>query len=379
MKVLHFFKNYLPETFGGVENTIYQLAAEMRRFGVESTVLCLSGQQGSPILNYREHAVVRSPCAMDFASTPFGPSLFRHYTCMLRHCDFLHLHFPYPIADLYYLLQNSNKPALVTYHSDIVKQKYLFFFYRPLMRAFLSKMKCIVATSPNYLESSPVLRKYKHKVRIIPLGIAPSVPENASATEVSPEQKARIEGWRKKLGSDFFFFVGVFRYYKGLHYLLQAAKLTNYRFVIAGSGPLTPSIEEYISRNMLNNVRLVGRISEEDKDALLRLCKAVVFPSHLRSEAFGITLLEGAMHGKPLVSCEIGTGTSYVNLDEETGFVVPPRNPYAIAQALHVIHYDEKRRSHFQEAARSRFYNNFTASRMAQSYYRLYNELSQTA
>lgn len=379
MKVMHYFKNYLPETFGGVENTIYQLAREMRNYGVESSVLCLSSQKGSPILNYPEHTIVRSPCSMDFASTPFGPSLFRHYTCMLRHYDFLHLHFPYPIADLYYLLQNYNKPALVTYHSDIVKQKYLFLFYMPLMHAFLSKMKCIVATSPNYLESSPVLKRYKHKVRIIPLGISPSQSEDSWEQEPDEEQRRRIEKWRQEVGEDFFFFVGVFRYYKGLNYLLQAAKLTNYRFVIAGTGPLKSSIESYISRNMLQNVQLVGRISEDDKDALLRLCKAVVFPSHLRSEAFGITLLEGAMHGKPLISCEIGTGTSYVNMDGQTGFVVPPRNPYAIAQALHTIHYDETRRRRFQAAARSRFYSNFTAAQMAEAYYELYNELSQTS
>ena len=318
-----------------MEQTIYQLAVGMRPLGVESVVLCLSGDTKYPVLNCREHAIVRSPCSLYFASTPFGRSLYRQYRCLVRHCDFVHFHFPYPIADLFYLLRGIDKPALVTYHSDIVKQKYLFFFYKPLMHAFLSRIKCIVATSPNYLASSPVLQRYKEKVRIIPLGIAPAdTRERGNAPSPAGASVSRIEKWKRLVGQDFFFFVGVFRYYKGLHYLLQAAKLTNYRFVLAGSGPLEHSIKEYKLKHRLDNVHLVGKISEEDKNALLSLCKAVVFPSHLRSEAFGITLLEGAMHGKPLVSCEIGTGTSYVNLDGETGFVVPPRNPYALAQAF---------------------------------------------
>ena len=58
------------------------------------------------------------------------------------------------------------------------------------------------------------------------------------------------------------------------------------------------------------------------------------FPSHLRSEAFGISLLEGAMFGKPMISSEIGTGTSYINIAGETGLVVPPNAPQALHEAM---------------------------------------------
>ena len=70
-------------------------------------------------------------------------------------------------------------------------------------------------------------------------------------------------------------------------------------------------------------VAVLGALDDADKVALLTLCYAVAFPSHLRSEAFGISLLEGAMYGKPMISSEIGTGTSYINIDGETGLVVP--------------------------------------------------------
>jgi len=87
----------------------------------------------------------------------------------------------------------------------------------------------------------------------------------------------------------------------------------------------------------LSNIHFLGFLPDEDKVALLTLCYAVLFPSHLRSEAFGISLLEGAMYGKPLISSEIGTGTSFINIANETGFVVPPSDPLALRQAMQTL------------------------------------------
>ena len=91
----------------------------------------------------------------------------------------------------------------------------------------------------------------------------------------------------------------------------------------------------------VKKVYFLGAVSDEDKIALVKLCRGVVFPSHLRSEAFGVTLLEGAMFGKPLISSEIGTGSSYVNIDGVTGIVVPPNDPVALRDAMRRLGQDE--------------------------------------
>lgn len=370
MKILHFFKCYLPESFGGVENTIYQLVHGMYPKGVESTVMCLYGNAlAQPILNFEDHTVVRSLNAINYASTPIGQRFFRRFQCLIEDVDLVHYHFPYPVADVFYLLNGRKKPSVVTYHSDIVRQKCLFLFYKPLMYSFLSKVDSIVATSPNYLESSPVLKRFKDKIQVIPLGI-----REESGDAVDPEL---VEKWRKRVGEGFFLFVGVFRYYKGLKYLLEAARVTNYEVVLAGSGPQEKEIIKTKEKYKLDHVHMLGRISEPDKLALLQLCRAVIFPSHLRSEAFGITLLEGARFGKPLISCEIGTGTSYVNKDMETGFVVPPRDPYALATAMHKIFHYPELSDKFSTSSRERFHENFTAQRMADSYLDLYTSILQ--
>ena len=68
---------------------------------------------------------------------------------------------------------------------------------------------------------------------------------------------------------------------------------------------------------------------------MFRLARALVFPSLYRSEAFGVSLLEGAMYGLPLISTELNTGTTFVNKEGVTGLVVPPGDVEAGRGALH--------------------------------------------
>jgi rhamnosyl/mannosyltransferase len=122
-------------------------------------------------------------------------------------------------------------------------------------------------------------------------------------------------------------------------------------------------------------LHFVGKVSEEDKAALFHLCYAVTFPSHLRSEAFGISLLEGAMYGKPLISSEIGTGTTYINIDGETGVVIPPSDPLALRHAMVKLWNDPELAMEMGKNAQRRFEELFTAERMTESYVELYRKV----
>ena len=61
----------------------------------------------------------------------------------------VHYHFPWPFADLLEMIAGGSKPYIVTYHSDIVRQKLLGKYYRPLMNRFLGGAARVVATSQN--------------------------------------------------------------------------------------------------------------------------------------------------------------------------------------------------------------------------------------
>lgn len=368
MRVLHFFKTYMPDTMGGIERVIFQLCQSTLPHGVRGEVLTLSDNPHPAELTIADHRVHRAKLNLHIASTGLSYSVIRRFRELAAQADLIHYHFPWPLMDLLHFLVGVRKPVIVTYHSDVVRQKFLLRLYSPLMHRFLSRADRIVVTSPNYLETSEVLRHYRHKAVTIPIGL-----DKQGYPQPSSE---RLQHWRDRCGERFFLFVGVMRYYKGLHILLDAVKDSDYPVVIVGSGPLEAELKAQAERLGLRNVQFLGQLDDEDKVALLQLCLAVAFPSHLRSEAFGISLLEGAMYGKPMISCEIGTGTSYINVHGETGLVVQANNAKAFRAAMDQLWDDPERCALMGRNALARYEELFTAARMGQQMAELYEELA---
>ncbi len=367
MKILHCYKTYLPDTIGGVEQVINQIAKGAASHGVNSEVFTLSPNKSEPELKIDGHVVHRCHTHLDIASTPFSFSAFKAFKKIAKNADIIHYHFPYPFADMLHFACRIKKPTIVTYHSDIIKQKHLLKLYQPLMHKFLNGIDRIVATSPNYLNSSIVLSKYQNKTVIIPIGIADNTRDNIDDT--------KIKYWQKRLGNRFFLFIGVLRYYKGLHILIEATRNNSFPIAIVGAGPYEQELKAMANKYNLKNIHFLGKLTDQDKNALLKLSYAVIFPSHLRSEAFGITLIEGAMHSKPLISCEIGTGTTYINIDNKTGKVVPPNDPLALHHAMQYLWQNPAEAHKLGQNANVRYQDLFTAKAMVDSYVKLYEEL----
>jgi glycosyltransferase involved in cell wall biosynthesis len=365
-RVLHVFKTYFPDTGGGLEQTIRQICLGTTHLGIRNTVVTVT--PAAPGELQREEArVLRYRATLDSASMPISLSMWRDFRRLACEADVLHYHFPWPQADLMHLTSSEGRPAIVTYHSDIVRQRLLKFVYRPLMRRFLSSVKRIVVTSSNYLESSEDLRPYRNKCTVIPIGI-----DEASYPRPAPE---RMQYWEAALGRRFVLFIGVLRYYKGLEYLVRAMQGADYALAIVGAGPMERSLKAFAAESGSTNIHFLGYVPDEDRACLLDLCRAVVFPSHLRSEAFGVTLLEGAMHAKPLISTELGTGTSYVNSHGETGYVVTVADPAALRDAMDRLMRDETLARDMGAAARARYEQLFTADHMASAYAQLYRDV----
>lgn len=367
MRVLHFFKTYLPDSFGGIEQVVFQLCESGVQHGIEAQVLTLSADPTPRVMQLGQHEVHRAKLDIQFASTGFSWSVFKQFRELAAEADVINYHFPWPFMDLVHFASSLNKPSVVTYHSDIIRQKHLLKLYRPLMQRFLASADRIVAASPNYLHTSDVLQQFQDKTRVITYGLN-------KAGYPQPDGE-RINRWRQQVGDKFFLFVGVMRYYKGLHILLDALKQADYPTVIVGAGPLELKLRAQANALGLRNIHFVGRLDDEDKVALLQLSYAFVFPSHLRSEAFGISLLEGAMYGKPLISSEIGTGTSFINIHNETGLVVPPSNPQAFSEAMRTLWENPERAAAMGIKAEARYRQLFTADVMGRKWTELYQEL----
>lgn len=370
MRILHVFKTYLPETVGGIEQVIYQICQSGIAHGIESHVLTLSAIPEPRDLMLADHHVHRAKLDLQLASTGFSYSVLGRLKALAAEADVVNYHFPWPYMDVLHFAARIKKPTVVTYHSDIIRQKHLLKLYRPLMNCFLSSADRIVAASPNYLATSDVLTQYRDKTTVIPYGL------NKAAYPV-PSAECSAQ-WRQRFGERFFLFVGVMRYYKGLHILLEALQGTQYPVVIVGAGPLELELRAQAQALGLDHVHFVGRVGDEDKVALLKLCSAIVFPSHLRSEAFGISLLEGAMYGKPMISSEIGTGTSYINIHNQTGLVVPPSDPRAFREAMRTLWENPALAEQMGQQAERRYEQLFTAERMGQQTAALYRGLLES-
>jgi glycosyltransferase involved in cell wall biosynthesis len=367
MRVLHFFKTYWPDTFGGVERTIHAIATGTAKYGIQSDVLSLSDKPKQNTQEFDGHTAYKAKLDFEFASTGFSREVFGRFLELSAQADIVHYHFPWPVMDVVHLTSRLKKPTVVTYHSDIIKQRILLHLYKPVMSRFLTSVDTIVATSPNYAATSPVLKLYTDKITIIPLGL-----NEADYPRSTEQLKAH---WRKRFSRPFFIFVGVLRYYKGVHFLLEAAKHINADIAIIGAGPMEASLRAYSSDNNLANVHFLGAVSDADKSALLELSVGMTFPSHLRSEAFGLSLVEASMFGKPLISCEIETGTSFVNISGQTGWVVPPADASALANAMTDLLNDPTKAKSFGRASRDRYLSLFSAQRMGESYRDLYDTL----
>jgi glycosyltransferase involved in cell wall biosynthesis len=365
MKVLHVYRTCYPETNGGVEQVIRSITDGVKNLGVTSKILTLSRQSKEPYyVNGIEVITIKKD--IEIASNGFSIKLIKKFKTLSKWADIIHCHYPWPTGDLLMYFWGE-KPSIVTYHSDIVRQRLLHSFYKPLESKFLNKVNLIVATSPNYANSSKNLLKYKSKVKIIPLAI-----DEKNYLEPSEDE---INKWRRKVGEGYFLFIGVLRYYKGLDYLIEAAAINNLPVIIAGDGPLRHELEKKATDLGLHNIIFLGFISERDKASLLKLSKAFIFPSHLRSEAFGISLLEAQLFSKPLISCDVGTGSSYVNQHLQTGIIVPPANPQALSEAMIQLENDSNVAARYGKQGNLRLEKHFRNEIQCEKYLELYKYL----
>jgi rhamnosyl/mannosyltransferase len=305
---------------------------------------------------------------LEVASCSISLTAIPYFKRLVGWADVVHYHYPWPFADLLHFAARVRKPTVLTYHSDIVRQRVLRTLYAPLMKRFLGSMDRLICTSPNYFATSDVLTRFEDKVSVVPIGL--------SESSYPPVSETMLATMRQRYGEDFFLFVGVLRYYKGLHILLDAIKGAPFRVVIVGSGPTESELKAQAADLQLDNVVFTGQLSDEEKVALFKLSRAVVFPSYLRAEAFGVTLLEGAMYGRALISTEVGSGTSHVNIHGETGLVVPPGSATELRQAMDQLHYRPEMAELMGRRARKRYEQLFTGKLMGQRYLDVYRALT---
>jgi len=359
-------KLYYP-VIGGVENHIRDLARELSsQIDVRVLVANTSFQTAEEKIDGIE--VYKAANLGTFKSTPIAPT----FPCWLKKLksDIYHFHFPYPFGEFSYLLAKPSGKLVVTYHSDIVRQKFLRFLYKPFLRAFLKRADKIIVGSPNMIEHSPFLTEVKEKCEVVHYGI------DVRRFELTEKVSKKAKETRNRYGDRIMLFVGRLIYYKGVEYLVRAMKDVDGRLLLVGEGPLKDDLKKLaVDLGIADRVHFIGKIVDDDLPAYYHACDVFTLPSIARSEAFGLVQLEAHTCGKPVVSTNLPTGVPYANLDGVTGIIVPPRSTEALSGAINKLLDDENLRNEYGANGKKRVSEEFTKELMAKRVLEIYEEL----
>ncbi len=366
LRILHIYKDYFP-VVGGIENHVRLLAGELAKdenFQVE--VLVTNQDFRTVVEKEGKVKIIKTAWLGKFASTPLSLSLFSW--AIKLNPDLIHVHFPYPLGELAVLLKGNNEKIVLTYHSDIVKQKKLLWFYRPFLRKILKRAQVIIVSNSKYIQTSDYLSGYVDKIQIIPFGI--------DLARFAYRDEEKIGEIKKRYPGPLVLFLGKLRYYKGLDYLIESAREVAGKILIVGDGILRDELVKKVrALNLEDRVFFAGEVPDEELGSYYRAADLFVLPSSHKSEAFGISLLEAMACGLPIISTELGTGTSFVNLNNKTGLVVPPRDTVTLSKAINYLLENKGLREKFGEASRERVRGDFSKELMVSRVKKLYIEM----
>lgn len=352
--IVHFGKAYPPET-GGIETVSESLARGAAASGHKVCVIAFT--RGPSRDEHREGVEVRRFHARMLGSQPVAWRYFWQGVQRARQSDIVHVHVPNVLATLMSLLVGHRPRLVVHWHSDIIGKGLLGHLVQPLEQRMLRRADAIICTSPTYASYSPPLRRWQHKVRVVPIGVSPS-PDTPPRSELSRRLADFIRGRQLVLS------VGRLVPYKGFSHLVDAIAHMpdDVAVVIAGSGPLEDRLRTQIATlGLSDRVMLAGHVNDEELAQLFDVAKLFCLPSVMRSEAFGVVLLEAMSRGIPLVTSDIpGSGVPWVNLHGESGVNTPRGDAKALADACTLILRDPALHRRLSNGARDRHASLFT-------------------
>jgi glycosyltransferase involved in cell wall biosynthesis len=335
MKVL-FVTKYYPPSEGGIERYGHMLCTNLVNEGIEVEVIAAAEDRIASTVDEVDGVKVhRLDHQFEISSTPITLGLPNLLSKMAGDFDLLHLNFPNPCSDFIYLTLGRSHKAVLTYHSDIFRPANtlsgkLLKAYKPFTHKLLASVAAIIASSPNIIEHSPFLSRQQERCRVIPMPV-----DMAAFSEPTPEiAQEAIDRF-----GQFVLFTGRLVRYKGLKYLIEAmGHLDFVNLVVVGRRPLEAELHRQVEElGLAERVFFLGKISDDYLQVLYHGCLCLVLPSVSHAEGFGMVLAEAMSCGKPVISTSLRTGTSYVNLDEVTGFVVPPSDAGALSVKIDFV------------------------------------------
>lgn len=368
MKILQIGK-FWP-VIGGVEKVMFDLTQGFSSKGIVCDMLCAAMDKESQVISLNKCGrVITTRTLLKSNSTMISPEMVLVLWRINSDYDIIHIHHPDPMAAFALVMSGYKGKVVLHWHSDILRQNLLLQFYEPLQRWLLRRADRVICTSPNYAKGSKALTEVANKLSCIPIGCAPVIPDDVGVASL----RKKMEGRRV------IFSLGRLVPYKGFDNLILAAKYLpdDYMVVIAGSGPCKEKLCKLIAVNNLGQkVRMLGRISDYERNAWMGAASLFCLPSVEKTEAYGIVLIEAMSTGLPVVATNIpGSGTSWVNAHGISGLNVSCGAPKDLADAIIRIIDNKNIAEEYGINARHRWENLFTIERFIDNVADIYRNL----
>jgi glycosyltransferase involved in cell wall biosynthesis len=362
LRVLQIGKYFAPHR-GGMESHLHTLCSELGKH-VDVRVLVANEGRDEREEMFDGIRVTRLGTIARFAGAPICTALPRKIS--ESDADLIHIHLPNPVACIAFLASGFSGPLVLTWHSDIVRQKVLGRFFAPMERRIVEHARAIIASSPDAMAYSRILYENRKRCRVIPFGIQTDALwryHDGAVAEV-----------RKRFRGPLLLIVGRLVGYKGHRHLLRAMKKVDATLMVIGEGPERARLEADVRHlGLAERVVFLGAV--DDTSPYYQACDVFVLSSVTPNEAFGIVQLEAMARGKPVVNTQLRSGVPFVSVNGLTGITVPPADSEALARAINILLEDPLRRATYGAAAMRRVQREFSLRKMAADTLALYHEV----
>lgn len=350
--VLHIFKIYYPDLFGGTLTVIRDICVSLKDAFASAVLVCSQSAERREIV-VNDVPVERVRSFGDVLSLPAAPTYpWRLWQKIAEH-DLLALHAPFPLADLVFALGFGRKrPLVVHWHADIVTHAGLRWFIEPLMRRTLRRAKAIIVSDRVLVDETPLLREFDDKCHVVPFGIDTSVYDWPKIEPHHVNDRGRLVLACGRLVP-----------YKGFDVLIRAAVNREFEVWIIGEGAERPRLEQLIAELGLGErVRLLGSVNDCERIKLMCLADVFVMPSVTNAETFGLVQLEAMAAGRPVVNTALDTAVPRVARHGMEAITVPPGDAEKLGEAIETLIRDPECRRRMGLSARARALSRYSAT-----------------
>ena len=366
----------LPELVtGGVERGAIDVGAAIARAGWSSTIV----SAGGPMVRFAERAGVRHIAMPVDSKNPFTMHTNMIALSQLierEDVDIVHARSRAPAWSAYYAAKRTGRTFMTTYHGTYSGWR------NPIKRRYnevMAKGERVIAIS--HFIAGHLREVYgieAPRVVTIPRGIDTRVFDPMA---VSAERMIKLaQAWRIPDGAPVVMLPGRLTRWKGQRVLIEAIArlgIKDIRCLLVGDdqgrGGFRAELEALaIARGLQGVVHITGPASDM---AAAYMLSDVVVSASTDPEAFGRVSVEGQAMGRPVVATDHGGSRETVRVGE-TGWLVPPNDPAALAEAIkQALALGSEERARRAAIARRHVLDNYTVERMCEATLGVYADL----